>query len=289
VPGFANVRDLVDACAAGKGAYATWRKSPSQASTAGLWFDLSMSPGNPVPQYYAASPLVARPLTQSADGGLPHGGPVAPATKHLAKFSAMTTTATALPMPMILADYLLFYPFIDEGTTDPQVLDNATTLPRWTSGEGVQVMAVSVAGRTGGQTFQITYTNSAGVPGRLSAVVTQNTAAANGTIVTSNTAANADGIGGPWIPLQAGDTGVRSIESVQMISGTDVGLFALVLVKPLAQASLWGIDAAVEYCYLTECGLLPVIADDAYLSILCNPRGTLAATALHGDITTVWS
>lgn len=289
MPGFANVRDLVDATIAGKGTYATWRKSPSQVSTAGIWFDLSMSPGNPVPQYYAASPLVAKTLSQSADGGLLHGGPVAPSTKHLQRFTAMTVTATALPMVMILADYLLFYPFVDEGTTDAQPMDNTVTLPRWSDGAGVQMMAVSVAGRTGGQTFQVTYTNSAGESGRLSQVVTQNTAAANGTIVTSNTAAAANGIGGPWVPLQAGDTGVRSIDSVAMISGTDVGLFALVLVKPLAQASLWGINAPTEVNYLTDHNLLPVIADDAYLSILCNPRGTLAATALHGDISTVWS
>lgn len=287
--GFANVRDLVDDELAGQTTYATWRKSPSQASTAGVWFDLSMSPGNPVPQYYAASPGAAKALSQSTDGGLYHGPNVSPGVKHLKRFTVMTTTATALPMPMILADYLLFYPFIDEGTTDPQPLDNTVTLPRWTSGDSVQVMAVSVAGRTGGQTFQITYTNSAGVSDRLSQVAIENTAAANGTVVTSNTTGATRATGGPFIALQAGDTGVRSIESVQMISGTDVGLFALVLVKPLAQARLDGIDAAMEAVYLTDYNQLPVIADDAYLNILANPRGTLAATALHGDITTVWS
>lgn len=284
--GFANVRDMVDDIVDGQGTYATWRKSPSQASTANIWFDLSMSPGNPAPQYYAASPLVARTLSQSTDGGIPHGGDVS-GTKHLARFTALATAATALPMPMILCDYLLFYPFVDEGSTDPQPMDNTTPLPRYTDGAGVQIMAVSVAGRTGGQTFQVTYTNQSGDTGRVSQVVIQNTAAANGTVVSS--AASGTRSVGPFIGLQAGDTGVRSIDSVQMISGTDVGLFTLVLVQPIAQAQILGIDAVSEVNYLTDFNQLPVIKNDAYLGLICNPRGTLAATAIHGDITTVWS
>lgn len=285
--GFANVATLAAAELDGKSTYATWRKSPSQVTTAGVWFDLSMSPGNPVPQYYAATPLVAKVLAQSTDGGLFHGGNVSPASKHLKRFTALTLTSTALPMPMMLCDYLMFYPFIDEGTLDAQPLDNTATVPRYTDGAGVQVMAISVAGRVGGQTFQVTYTNQSGVAGRVTQVVKQNTAAANGNVVTTDRAV-VDHFG-PFIPLQAGDTGVRSIESVAMISGTDVGLFALVLVKPLAQAQIRGIDAPVEVNYFTDFAQLPVIKDDAYLNLIVCPQGTLAATAIHGDITTVWS
>jgi hypothetical protein len=284
--GFANVRDLVDATLAGQGTFYSWRKSPSQASTANVWFDMSMSPGNPVPQYYAAAPLVGVPLSQSVDGGIPHGGNVA-GVKHLKSFTALATAVTALPMPMILCDYLLFYPFIDEGSTDPQPLVNNIALPRYPDGEGVQIMAVSVAGRTGGRTFQVTYTNSDGVSDRLSQVVIQNTAPANGTIVSSGAAGTRSM--GPFIGLQGNDTGVRSIESVQMISGTDVGLFSLVLVQPIAQSHILGIDAVVECNYFTDYNLFPVIKNDAYLSLICNPRGTLAATAIHGTIETVWS
>jgi len=284
--GFSSVQALADAELAGQTWYSTWRKSPSQVSTIGVWFDLSMSPGNPVPQYYAASPLVGVPMSYSDEQGLNHGRNVSPLTKHLKRVTVMTSTATALPMPMILCDYLFYYPFIDEGTTDAQSLDNTQTLTRYTDGEGVQVMAVSVAGRTGGQTFQFSYTNSDGVAGRTSQTVIENAVSVNGSIVTSDRAnANARG---PFIPLQAGDTGVRSIESVTM-NGADVGLFALVLVKPLAQLSLRGIDAPVEVNYLLDFGQLPRIVDDAYLNLLACPAGSLAATALHGDLTVVWN
>ena len=284
--GFANVKELADAEIAGRMEYRTWRKSATQVTTIGVWFDLSMSPGNPVPQYYAASPLVAVAMRRSTDGGLDHGGAVSPYTKHLRRMTVLTGTATALPMNARLLDYLLFYPFIDEGSTDEQTLTNTVTLPRHTTGEGVQIMAVSVAGRTGGQTFQVSYTNSAGVAGRTSQTVAQNSVSVNGSIVSSDRAnVNARG---PFIPLQAGDTGVRSIESVTM-NGADVGLFTLVLVKPVAQLSLRGIDAPVEVDYLLDFSQAPVIADDAYLNLICCPSGSLAATALHGDITVAWN
>jgi hypothetical protein len=284
--GFSNVLELVDAELAGQSWYSTWRKSPSQVSTIGIWFDLSMSPGSPVPQYYAASPGIAQAMSYSDEQGMNHGRNVSPATKHLKRLTVLTSTATALPMPMLLCDYLLYYPFIDEGSTDEQLLTNTATLPRYTDGDGVQMMAVSVAGRTGGQSFFVNYTNSAGVAGRISQTVIQNAVSVNGSIVTSDRAVAA--ARGPFIPLQDGDSGVRSIESVTML-GADVGLFSLVLVKPLAQLSLRGIDAPVEVNYFTDFGQLPQIVDDAYLNFLACPSGSLAATALHGDITVVWN
>lgn len=293
--GFSRVADVVDAHALGAETWTTWRKSPSQVTTQGVWFDLSMSPGNPIPQYYANSPLISVAFKSGAasasytatDWGIFHGGNVSPKKKILRETMSLATAATALAMPMILCDYLLYYPFIDEGTTDEQFLTNSISLPRYASGEGVQVMAVSVAGRAGGQQFTINYTNQDGTAGRVSLPVIENTAAANGNIVSSATATN--GAAGPFIPLQQGDSGVRSIESVTML-GADVGLFALVLVKPLATTQIRGIDAPVEVDYLLNGGMnAPVIEDEAYLNYLCLPQGTLAATAIHGMLRTAWN
>jgi len=282
-----RVADIAESDIEGRSTIYTWRKSPSQVTTAGIWFDLSMSPGNPVPQYYANTPLAAVVLRQSVDGGMAHGGNVSPSQKILREVMAMTTTATGLPMPMILMDYLLFYPFIDEGTIDEQPLTNTASLTRYTDGDGVQIMAVSVAGRTGGQTFSVKYCNQDGVEDRVTSTVLQNTAAANGSIVTTATASN--GAAGPFIPLQAGDTGVRYIQSVTM-NGPDVGLFTLVLVKPLLQMQIRGIDAPVEVDpFLMKGTSLPIIQDDAYLNFIALPQGSLAATAIHGTIKTVWN
>lgn len=284
--GFRTYKELVDAEEAGQVHYSTWRKTPSQVTTIGIWFDLSMSPGNPVPQYYAASPGVAVALSQSGDYGLRHGGAVSPKTKHIRNITGLSASGTGLPMPMMLLDYLMFYPFIDEGTTEVQPLTTNITLPRYPTGAGVQMMAVSVAGRTGGQSFYVTYMNQDGVEGQVSQTVVQNSVSVNGSIVTSDRAVN--GARGPFIPLQAGDTGVRAIQSVTML-GADVGLFAIVLVKPILDFRLQGVDAPVEVDYLKDFSTAPIIADDAYLNWICCPSASLSGVALHGDLKVVWN
>jgi len=280
-----NTKELVDAELAGKWNQYTWRKVPNQASTQGIWFDLSMSAGMPVPQYYAATPLTATVMSFSSDRGIFHGYDTSPDTKYLRKTVAYNNTATGLPMDMYLLDYLMYYPFVDEGTTDPQDMDNTNVLTRYTDGLGVQVMAVSQGSRTGGQSFYITYTNSDGVAGRISKTVIQNTAPVNGHIVTSATATS--GASGPFIPLQEGDKGVRSIEQVTML-GADVGLFALVLVKPLAQTQLREITAVNEKDYMLMNGIMPEIKNNAYLNWICLPNGSLSGSVIFGDLKVVW-
>jgi len=286
MPGFSNTQEIVDAELNGSSRYSSFRKTPTQISSPGTWFDLSMSGGTPVPQYYASIPGVATILRQSTNGGIFHGANQSPAKKVLRRTSILAPSSNTLPMTMILCDYLLYYPFIDEGTLNNQALDNTNTLTRYTNGVGVMVMAVTVASRIGFQTFRFTYTNSDGVAGRISRTVTQNQFAAIGTLCT--TAAASLGMSGPFLPLQAGDSGVRSIQSVQMISGTDVGLFTLVLVKPLATTCLVGKDAAVEVDYLVDQSALPEIKDDAYLNYICQPQSSLNGAVIIGDMIVAW-
>jgi hypothetical protein len=282
-----SIKDVINAELEGRVRNYTWRKTPSQTTTAATWFDLSMSPGNPPPKYwFDAAPLTAKAVYQSTDGGLFHGSDVTPYVKYLRSLTAMTITATSLPLNMYLCDYLIYYPSIDDGTTDPQPMINTVTLPRYTTGSGVQMVAVTVAARTGGQQFYVTYTNSDGVAGRVSQTVTQNASTSIGTVVTSASAVQASG--NPFIGLQSGDSGVRYIESVTMLGG-DVGLMSIILVKPITQICIRGIDAPVEKDFLLTQNELPTIYDNAFLSLLCLPQGSLAATALIGDMKVVWS
>lgn len=283
--GFANTAEYVDAELNGASRIYSWRKSPVQVTTAGTWFDMSMSPGNPVPQYYASGPLASVALKQSTDGGFFHGASVTASSlkKFIKSITTMSNSAVALPMPMIMCDYLLFYPFIDEGTTDVQALTTTNTLPRYTDGAGVQVMCVNVAAGLGGQTFNFSYTNSAGVSGRTSATVTLNAAVFVGAINAGFTNQP-----GPFIGLQSGDKGVRSIESVTMVSGTDVGLFTLTLVKPLVTTQLLEQTAPTEEALLVEKGCIPEIQDDAYLNFICLPNGSLTGITFVGLFHTIF-
>jgi hypothetical protein len=62
--------------------------------------------------------------------------------------TAMCGSASGLPINLTLCDFLLYYPSVDDSVLDVQTLDNTVTLPRYQDGKGVQVIAVTVAGRT---------------------------------------------------------------------------------------------------------------------------------------------
>ena len=278
-----NLKDIVDNIEEGKYGISTWRKSPSGVTPTGLWYDLSMAPGNPVPQYYASTPLIGITMSKRDLGINYYSGSLTQST-YIKSFTVMANAATAIPMPFMLLDYLIFYPFTDDGTTDEQIVSGSPT--RYTDGEGVQIMAISVAGRTGGQTFSVTYVNQDGVEGRQTVVATQNTTSITGNIVTSDAATL--GSSGPFLTLQQGDSGVRRIQSVTM-GNVDVGLMTLVLVKPIFGSQIAEITAPVEKDFILDTGLLlHEIKSDAYLNLICLPKGTLAATALHGTLETFW-
>jgi hypothetical protein len=285
---FANVAALGNISEQGK--FLTFRKVPAVVTVAGSWYDYSMAPGNPAPQYYAAAPLTAQVLARSTDGGLHHGANVSPSKKYLRKITAMSVAAAGVPQRVYLLDYLMFYPFVDMGTTDAQAMTNTQVLTRSTDGDGVQMMAVLVAPHgLSGDSFLVNYTNSDGVAGRVTPLHTMNTSVAvNGTLLP--TQQSGAGRFGPFMALQGTDSGVRSIESVKCTAGTDVGLFTMVLVKPLAEFTIRGIDAPTEKdFYLQSGGKLPLIEDDAYLNFISCPNGSLTGVPLFGDISFVWT
>lgn len=286
-----GVWDFVQAVEKGQTHYSTWRKAPSQTNTSSSWFDLSMSPGTPLPQYYAASPLVAQQLKRSTDGGLNHGPPVSSSghQKYLKRFLIMGDSAFGVPMPYTILDYLLYYPFVDMGTTDEQLMNNTLTLPRYTDGVGVQMMLVSVASGTGSAPkLTINYTNSDGVSGRTSKTVTLTSATVNGSIVAAHHGLSTVIGNGPFVGLQDGDKGVRSVESVTF-SSLDVGLLALVLVKPLATGTFYEQTAPSEQEYIVHQSQLPKIYDDAYLNLIVCPNASINTRTFFGEIETLWN
>lgn len=296
--GFAGIKEVIDAENAGKMREYIFRKTPSQVTTIGLWFDLSMSPGMPTPKYwFDAAPLTARAITQSSDGGFYHGPNVSPSTKYLRKLTIQghtTTNVVPYPMSMILCDYIMYYPTIDDGTTDEQVMDNTVTLPRYTDGAGVQMIAVTTGARTGGQTFSVKYTNQDGVTGQVTPTLTQNTSTLLGTL--TNTDRNVANGSGPFIPLAAGDSGVRAVESVTM-NGVDVGLFSIILVKPLAfitsrehmNTNTGAPGVPYEKDLLMYDNTIPIVYDDAFLSMVVLPQASLSTTTLVGGLKVIWN
>lgn len=286
--GFSGLRQIIDANNAGQTETGFFRKTPSQVTTAGIWFDLAMMPSVPAPLFYASAPLVAAQLKKSTDGGLNHGTSQSSYQKYLQRFLIMSGSATGLPMPFILCDYLMYYPFVDQSTNDQQDLTNSVSLPRWTDGKGVQIMVVGTNASGGSlPQFVINYTNSDGVAGRVSKTMQMNAATATGSIVTSTLGSQITSC--PFVGLADGDLGVRSIESITMTSGTDIGLFCLVLVKPLLTGVLLEQTAPTEIVCNPDMLSMPRIYDDAYLNLICLPNGSLSGVPFIGEIETVFN
>lgn len=283
-----SVQQLVNAELAGKVRKYMWRKLTASTNQPWIWFDLAVAPWNPVPKYwFDSTPLVAKQVAQSTDWWLYHWPSTSPETKYLRTTTVMYSSATGLPINMLLCDYLLYYPTIDDSIIGTQILDNTATLPRYTDGKGVNVIAITTAARTWWQSFYFTYTNSDGVEWRTSQTVTQNNLPFFWQITTSSLSSTRQS-GNPFIWLQSWDTGVRSIQSVTML-WADVWLFTLILVKPIAQTQIREVTAPVEKDYLIETSDIPTIKDDAFLWWLINPQWVIGNQTFFWDLQIIYN
>jgi len=287
-----SFKALVDAEENGQTFISGFRKNVTAASGNNSWFDITLSPGNPLPFYYASTPLVGAPMSQLVNGGIPHNQPVANlGYKTYLKTIAITPSGGTVPTgPMILMDYLFYYPFIDTGLTDEQVLDNTASLTRYTSGKGVSIIAVQLAGMlgSGNPTFSFKYINQDGVL-KVSPTQTCGNSSLVGQLATGmNSDIAQAGTNYPFLMLAPNDTGVRSIQSVTFDT-PDIGLLAFVLVKPLEQIIQREDTCSAERTPVIDFFDLPIIEDNAYLSILFNSGlRTSSQGSSIGTIQTVW-
>jgi hypothetical protein len=281
--GFRNTKHLVDSINGGKSLTSHFRKVPGLATTAGCWADVGMAAGNPPPNYYASAPLVAAVLDKWT--GIFHGDNKSPSETYITDLMLCTPTAAMLG-PYFLLDYALYYPFVDLDDTDPQTMDNAVSIPRYTDGSGVRVMLVAQAPTVGLGQFIMTYINQDGVE-KTSPTNYLTTSGMNmGTILTMQPAST--GGRGPFVILADGDTGVRRILTFTNLVSNG-GLGCLVLVKPLATTSIREINTPMEISFPDMRTPNPRVVDGAYLNFICNPAGSIAAGLLTGRINYAWT
>ncbi len=297
--GFKNLREWVDADGSGQYWYTGFRKAASSTTTiSNGWNDYSYYPGSPPANFYASSPLEAAEV--DIDRGI-YTPTVSPKKKYLRNLKLMSAASSATGttnarQQIILADILMYYPFIDTDAIDgPQDMINGITLPRYND---AQVIAVAQStGAVGGQ-FTFTYTNQDGVGGRVS----QNhfTLAVNGGGQFAVASPGNQASFAPFLCLAAGDSGVKSIESVNFTVGA-AGLIALVLVKPIFTAyntqecrrtttgNLESYGACTEFASVIN-HQPREIKDGARLTMLaCGHTGSLASSIMVGLLETTWN
>jgi hypothetical protein len=296
--GFNAISEIPAADDAGRTWTTSFRKAvASAASVTNGWLDYSYFAGSPPANFYASTPLVAAELDAARGIYLPL---VAPYTQHLNNLRLMTSASSATStnngrQELALCDYLMYYPFIDtDAVGEQQDLDNTLTLPRYGAG---QVVAVAQSASSAIGQFTMTYTNQDGVGGRVSQNTYTFIVAGGGQVV------NASGAGAsynPFVYLQAGDTGVRSIESVTFTAAGG-GLMALVIVKPLLKhflaqecrrtttGNLESYGSCAEFQSVIHAAGAPRIIDGARVGLLvAGYAGSLASSILAGIIETYW-
>lgn len=283
--GFGNIAQWVDSAANGKNWISSFRKITPVTMIAGQWSDFSMSSGGPVPNYYASAPLAAALL--DPEKGIIHGPEVSPEKKFIKSIMLMNFGGgTTANFPFYLLDYLLYYPFIDmDAAGEDQICDNSQALTRYTDGNGVKMMMVAQATTLGGGNFTVNYINQDGVlkttPTHLCGAAQNAGGLVQATAATSGTH--------PFINLAAGDTGVRSVQSVNF-AGANGGLAAIVLVKPIQ--TVWLIEnvaTPVERENVREGYPLVEIKDGAFLNFIGHSiGGSGAGMVINGILETVW-
>ena len=283
---FKSVHDYVQAMQDGKIVFGQFRKAPSWASVANWWVDLSMAAGNPAANFYASTPLVG--ATLSRWDSIFHGDNYSPSELYLKK-TMLTASAAGMVGQFKLCDYLLYYPFVDMDSLDPQPMDagvTAVTLPRYTTGAGVQVVAICQAPTAGGGSFNFTYVNQSGATVTSPTNYCGTTGAGFANIVTSQPATVAGY--GPFLRLNGGDTGVRQIVSYQSLVSNG-GLCCLALVKPLFDMVTYEASTTCELEMLSVRSGAIRIYDGAFLGLLAQTGASVAATTLIGQFEFVWT
>jgi hypothetical protein len=94
----------------------------------------------------------------------------------------------------------------------------------------------------------------------------------------------------PFLPMQAGDLGVKSVEAVQFTSAhASTGQCALVLGKELATLPLPAVNVFTERDFIFQVASLVQIYDGACLHFLVfEPGALVASTPYYGDLEFAW-
>lgn len=299
--GFSSLDDFVNQVTVnGKFWRTDWNKNTfgTTAHTAGMWYSLFRGGGNPTADTIlgTGTNLAFQALTDATTNatGILHGGNVGGGTgyKQILNASAFSAAATSMPAVFMLVDLLGFYPITTVTTTGNQTLNNSVTLPRYTDGAGVQAFVTpSTVMGAGTPNISIGYTNSGGTGSRATpsspALPSGMTAAAVTSIVYSGTGA---GKFGPFLPLQAGDGGIRSVQTFNLSVTYTSGVLNLVLCRPLLTLPMTTIGIAAERDLLSQIPSLPRVYDGACLAwLMYAGAATPVNSAFYGHLDFGWS
>lgn len=223
---------------------------------------------------------------------IPHGGDVGAAVKQLLNASVVSAAATSAPAFFQLVDIIGFIPVDTVTVATAQTILGSQTYPRYASGQGVKafITPVVVMG-AGTPTLSLNYTNPSSVSGRNTpsapSLPVANATAPVGQILYSGT-----GVGkyGPFMPLQGGDNGILSIQSITQSATMTSGVYAIVLCKEIGlPVPLTTIGVPGERDFFNQLPSMPIIPNGACLSwLMLAGANTPVNTPYNFTTQTVW-
>lgn len=288
---FTGVDSIVTSRTSGKRRRVNFNRTvvTGATSAAGRWHEMLSGGGTGGAMVLTGTAGAGIVCNKSTAGALPLGPNVATDLQHLISMLAITGGATLAPGVILLTDILHIYPSC-------ALTGAATTLtnhPTWTGTGDTRMtnanevqcsLIVTTAGTAGNGQITPTYLdelgNSQAAPSSLYAPVA--TAPIGCLYGQTNTAVT---VGGPYMPLAAGDNGVQRISSYAINTGMTTGVGAFVLHRPIEEIPL----AAINTPNMLEWILGERIYDDACLGMFIQIGG--AATAgqqVTGTLKTVW-
>lgn len=212
----------------------------------------------------------------TTQGGLLQTNPGGGRTKWLMQFMATGLVAGTL----ILYDRLGHNSGLNGTTTTAQTFTGTLSRYNSTDAAGNFMMyeiygnTTSILGATG-TTMTVSYTNQAGTSGRTSPAV-----AIGGTGFREGNQAR-------FIPLASGDTGVRSVENVDLVASTGTaGSFGVTVGRALATAVVDQAGVGGWRDFVSGLPGIPEVKTDACLALLWIP-GAVTAPEVQGILSCV--
>lgn len=278
--GFSSVDDLINEITTnGKIFRSIFQKTHTAAATsaAGRVHEFFTATGIPSPGGFSGTAGIATVCNSSTAGALNlNGATVTPDTRHIINAGAVTSSATIAPAQLMLVDLLLYYPsLVVTGTAT--TLDNTATLTRYTNGNGVMLVTfVQTVLGAAAPALTYTYTDNSGNTGNTSVLTSPVASAPVSTAFQFNSQ--------PFAAMSGGDTGVRSVQSYSIATGT-TGTVAAALVKPLLTLPLAAANTQTIMDTLFQMPSLPQIQDDACLVWMVQIGGSMTtAQTISGHV-----
>lgn len=267
--GFTSLDDLISEMTVNsKVFHAPFYKVSTAPEANGVWHSLWRVAGYPAAGgdggAGSGTPGAGGTALTLADGGLLNAANASPDTKHLLTLGAVASQDCML----MLYDRLVSVSGVTVASTGSKNVGSAA-LPRYSGGDskGVQAwLEVTTQTATTAPVVNMnSYTDQDG-----------NTGASGGSVTFPAAATNVDTLVGP-LPLAAGDTGVRSVETVNVGTAGTAGAVNVVLLRPLGFLPL-SANAWTERDFLTMLPSLPRLYDGHTLGLAFLATTTTAVT-----------